>query len=385
MRLFGGTPKAKERSNLDEPSLTDIISQKSQGAAFMSHGSITLKDVDASSDEVAQGVVDWHTGGFTEVKTLQDAVRNHGRVDLMSKEGKSYAVKRMPTRWVRTTPADFLAQYPTASEKPWADIGLLRLLNNLEYPYVCQLHGVFRSKDETFVVYTFCTGGDLFSWCDRDSVPKPGKEREAVVLPIVSQVFSGIRWLHELGIAHRDVSLENILLTEDAAGESVRIIDFGMATLARTARKEVRGKVSYQAPEMHGEADFDTFLADEFAVGVVLFAMVAQDYPWTSTKPGACKLFEFISQFGFRRFLEKRKVRKGKGEFLAEVLTPEVIDVCEGLLRMAPKDRAYLGESCFKQDAQVPIPSNARNAGEQRRLNVMECKFFAGTPQALAP
>ena len=72
------------------------------------------------------------------------------------------------------------------------------------YPYVCELLGIFTDKEESYVVTSFCTGGDLFNWCDGH--PPPGREREKVMGPIVAQIFSAVRWLHEMGIAHRDIS-----------------------------------------------------------------------------------------------------------------------------------------------------------------------------------
>eukprot|EP00959_Pyramimonas_sp_CCMP1952_P281324 5880941-Pyramimonas_sp.AAC.1 len=57
-----------------------------------------------------------------------------------------------------------------------------------------------------------------------------------------------------------------------------------MATLEQSATAEIMGKQSYQAPEIHLPQPFDTFMTDAFSLGVVLFAMAAQDYPWSSTK-----------------------------------------------------------------------------------------------------
>merc|ERR1719491_52809 len=117
--------------------------------------------------------------------------------------------------------------------------------------------------------------------------------------PIVSQVFKATRWLHNLGIAHRDLSLENVLLTENSSSElQVKIIDFGMASMSRHTVRNVRGKPSYQAPEMHTYAQYDTFLADNFALGVVLYSMAVRNYPWEHTKPGKDRKFEFAKKSG---------------------------------------------------------------------------------------
>lgn len=297
-------------------------------------------------NEIASCVKSWDEGGYGMVGNLQDAIRNHGRVDLMTNNsGVQVAVKRMPNKWVKSTPREFREHYPTASEKPWNDLGVVRQLNKMAFPYVCELLEVFRDQENTYVATSLATKGDLFSWCDLD--PKPGPAREEVMKPIVTQISVAIKWLHELGIAHRDISLENILLTEVGSTMQVKIIDFGMVTLSQTCKREVRGKQSYQAPEMHLDTEYDSFLSDAFAVGVVMFAMAAQDYPWTSTKRNACQLFEYVSLFGFRKFLGKRRLRKGNGEHLIEVFSPELVDVLDGFLEIEVQDRLTLGETCF--------------------------------------
>ncbi|CAK9059829.1 unnamed protein product [Durusdinium trenchii] len=310
------------------------------------NGKVVSKEVLTQSIEhVAHTVEPWVPEDYVGQQLLQEAVRNHGRVDLMEKKnGEKLAVKRMPNRWVREGPTEFNEQYPTASERPWVDIGLVRYLNSIRYPYVCTLIGVFRDDETTYVASTLATQGDLFSWCDAD--PGPGGARENVMLPIVGQIFVAVRWLHDLGVAHRDLSLENILLTQESGSQHVKLIDFGMCTVNRNCKREVRGKQSYQAPEMHGSDTYDAFLADDFALGVVVFAMAVQDYPWTSTKKGTCQLFDYISTFGLLKFLRKRKLRKGT-EHLSEVMSAELIQMVDAMLQFDINSRLCLGEGCF--------------------------------------
>eukprot|EP00929_Paragymnodinium_shiwhaense_P071297 TRINITY_DN3625_c0_g1_i1.p1 TRINITY_DN3625_c0_g1~~TRINITY_DN3625_c0_g1_i1.p1 ORF type:complete len:421 (+),score=130.16 TRINITY_DN3625_c0_g1_i1:135-1397(+) len=331
---------------------------------------ISASEFDATLKEIGSKVTPWTgEGGFTFVKTMQEAVRNHGRVDLMTmSNGDKVAVKRMPTRWVRNGPREFKEQYPTASERPWYDFGFVYTLNKVGCPYVCNLVGIFRDDANTFVVASLASEGDLFGWCDND--PKPGKERETIMKPIVLQVFDAVRWIHMLGIAHRDISLENILLTEDGNGQMiVKLIDFGMGTLKRWCVKEVRGKQSYQCPEMHSDGEYDALLADAFAVGVSIFAMGVQDYPWISTKRNSCQLFEYVSAFGFTKLLERRKLRKGNGERLVEVLSPEFVKLVTGLVNFDPKERHAFGELCWSVD---------EAKGVKKRGSVWDAEWLPG-------
>jgi len=287
-------------------------------------------------------------GQLELVKTLQEAVRNHGRVDLIKeiKTGKFMAVKRMPTSWVRGSQDEFLKAHPNSSELPWFDVGLVNYLESRGFPYLCESKGMFKDESHTYVAANFASGGDLFAWCDRG--PTLGPEREAEMRPMVRQSLSATCWLHELGIGHRDLSLENILLTTDERGSNVvKLIDFGMATTKRRCVNENRGKQSYQAPEMHiGKMSYDCFYQDCFSLGVTIFGMAAADYPWYATRNGKCQLWDFYCQRGLQAFLERRKARKGNLK-LVEVFSPSLIDLLVGMVEILPEDRLTLGESVF--------------------------------------
>lgn len=185
-----------------------------------------------------------------------------------------------------------------------------------------------------------------------------------------------------MGIAHRDISLENVLLTDDHEGRGgingeaacprLKLIDFGMSTLSqRCSCREIRGKCMYQSPEMHRPRDvkgnllenpkdgeYDAYLGDTFALGVLIFAMAAKDYPWTSTKAAdKCNLFSYVDKYGFRRFLEKR-VAKAKannltGMHLVDAFSPSLADLIAGLLSLEPESRLTLGEACFEDRPNV--------------------------------
>merc|ERR1712151_14113 len=209
-----------------------------------------------------------------------------------------------------------------------------------------------------YVVSSYASEGELFSWLERD--PAPGPEREAMVRPIMMQLFSAVGWLHNLGVAHCDISLENILLTDEGAGPTVKLIDFGMATLNRRGTA-ASGKKSYMAPEMFQEGDFDVFATDAFALGVCVFGVCCREYPWNSTKPGMCKLFNYVKANGLQKFLERRKVYGAKNpqQRLAEALSKPLQTLLVGLLEMTPKKRLTLGE--MQTDGQQ-VPSVWNNS-----------------------
>jgi len=253
---------------------------------------------------VATQVRPWNSSGLEFVERLQDARQNHGTVNLMRSlnEGSFVAAKQMPNWWMAI-------DHSNSEERPWLDIGVIRYLESQGFPYICKCHGVFRDAHFTYVISSFAEHGDMFKWCSQG--PLPGPEREDALRPVVCQLLHAVQLLHNLGIAHRDLSLENILLTGGQDFPQIKIIDFSMATCSRQCCNEPCGKVSYKAPEtLVVNKHYDTFLTDSFALGVALFSLGAQDYPWLSTAKGVCRMFDYIMKHGFRAYLAAKKESK---------------------------------------------------------------------------
>jgi serine/threonine protein kinase len=293
----------------------------------------------------------WEPGRFEEVVKLQDAPRNQGEVLKMWDKVANMvvAVKRMPNNWIQSSHSEFIAAYPKEIEFPWQDIGCNKLLSAAGFPYGCNLLGVFRDDEHTEVVTTFATEGDLFSWCvgPLSQSVQPGPDREAFIRPLAFKLLHAVQQLHELSLVHRDISLENVLLSEADGGELLlQVIDFGMASHLRYFQECVRGKPAYQAPELHQHGVYDAFLSDAFSVGVTIYSLFVQDYPWLSTKPGACKCYAFARKHGFRGYVRKRKLRK-KQTVVADRMSAELVQMLEGLLEPDPSKRLTLGESAF--------------------------------------
>jgi serine/threonine protein kinase len=315
-----------------------------------------ISEIDLELAENSNEVRDWDPASFQMIKHLQKAYCNFGSVVMMrcladhqlqdkAGRGKFCAVKVMPNKWITSGPEEFKTKYPEVVEQPWKDIAMLKQLQARGCPYTCDLLGIFRDAKRTYVVTSLATKGDLLSWCDR--APRPGRSREAAMLPIVYQIADAVKCLHDVGVAHRDLSLENILLTEDGRESKVKLIDFGMASLQRHCIKQKCGKKSYQAPEMHQkETHYDTFLADIFALGVVIFGMAAGDYPWQSTKPEACKSFDYACQNGFEAFLKAKTMPDGRT--LATVFSPTFAEFVGSFLEIEPDARVTLGENCWE-------------------------------------
>lgn len=116
-----------------------------------------------------------------------------------------------------------------------------------------------------------------------------------VATNLVAQVLAGLHAAHELhddsgplGVVHRDVSPQNILVTYDGVA---KLLDFGVAkatqqSSANTEAGEVKGKFSYMAPEQIHAADVDR-RCDIFAAGIVLYLLSTRRHPFKRGNTGA--------------------------------------------------------------------------------------------------
>ncbi|KAJ2546091.1 serine/threonine protein kinase, partial [Coemansia sp. RSA 1933] len=101
------------------------------------------------------------------------------------------------------------------------------------------------------------------------------------------QICRGVQYLHKIGIAHRDLKLENCLVTERGV---VKIIDFGCATVYKTPFQKEPSKVvgfcgsdPYIAPEVvqsHRQVPYYAQVADIWSVGIIYMCMTLLKFPW---------------------------------------------------------------------------------------------------------
>lgn len=97
-------------------------------------------------------------------------------------------------------------------------------------------------------------------------------------LDLCIRLSKGVAALHRLGIAHRDIKPDNVILEADGG---LKLIDLGVARLPRVeefAEAEVPGTPGYKAPEMFAGNPGDA-LTDQYALGVTLYRIFTAEYP----------------------------------------------------------------------------------------------------------
>ena len=152
-----------------------------------------------------------------------------------------------------------------------------RIASLIQHPNVCSVYEMGQADGTQYLVMDWCDGAtlhDLLQKVPGHTLPLP------VAVKIAAQVAAGLHAAHELvdeegqalGVVPRDVSPQNVLLSSQGA---VLVTDFGVAKAAGQAHRptetgEVKGKLSYMAPEQVKSKDVDR-RADVFALGCLLY------------------------------------------------------------------------------------------------------------------
>jgi calcium-dependent protein kinase len=154
------------------------------------------------------------------------------------------------------------------------------ILKKLSHPNIVKIYEFYISNSHYYIITEFCKEGELFNY-----IKNKYSERQLAVL--FYQVFSGLWYLHENKILHRDIKLENIMISgkenDNSTGEELfwaKIIDFGTAKIFEKNKKEkdVVGSSYYIAPEVLKQNYNEK--CDTWSVGVILYMTLVGRAPF---------------------------------------------------------------------------------------------------------
>jgi serine/threonine-protein kinase len=143
-----------------------------------------------------------------------------------------------------------------------------------------------------YMVWEFIDGTNIQKWIGQN-----GAMPARLAVEISIQALSGLDHLHSMGLIHRDISPENIMLSQDHHGKLlVKVIDFGIAKqLAEgeggqglTQTGMFLGKLKYASPEQAGFLKENEHLdarSDLYSFGIVMYEMLAGRAPFQATNP----------------------------------------------------------------------------------------------------
>lgn len=195
-----------------------------------------------------------------------------GNVRLVQgKNGRIYAVKEFRQKAAYESVRDY-------SKKVTGEycIGL-----TLKHPNIIETVDIIYEIDKIYQVMEYCEY-DLFA------IVMSGKMTREEVYCDFKQLINGVKYMHQSGLAHRDLKLDNCVINEQGI---LKIIDFGSAVVYKYPQSDkihnaigVVGSDPYLAPEVITNINYDPRPVDVWSAAIVFCCMLMRKFPWKSPR-----------------------------------------------------------------------------------------------------
>ncbi|KAI1498771.1 hypothetical protein F5X99DRAFT_309534 [Biscogniauxia marginata] len=144
----------------------------------------------------------------------------------------------------------------------------------LQHPYICGLRDVVRTNYHWYMLFEYVNGGQML-----DYIISHGKLKEKQARKFSRQIASALDYCHRNSIVHRDLKIENILISKTG---DIKIIDFGLSNLfaPRGHLKTFCGSLYFAAPELLQARAYTGPEVDVWSFGIVLYVLVCGKVPF---------------------------------------------------------------------------------------------------------
>lgn len=228
--------------------------------------------------------------------------------------------------YIKTTPTSVTTSHPSPPYR---------------YQNICYFYEGCVNAKYYLSIMEFIDGAELFDYLDdRGVLP----EDETKV--IVKGIATAFNVFYELGIGHRDISCENVMIRND---RSPVVIDFGAALRSRirannshyawNPRQQI-GKRNYIAPEvLLGNASFKGHNIDVWALGIIMF-MCMVGFPPMNTASMVDPLFRRIASGNLRELLQSWRI----------VLNPSAVSLLQSILNAHDPDNRPIASQLLSNE-----------------------------------
>ncbi|KAL1961964.1 hypothetical protein VTN77DRAFT_745 [Rasamsonia byssochlamydoides] len=260
------------------------------------------------------------TGQWALGKTIGAGSMGKVKIAKNLETGEQVAVKIVPRQSIEehrsgrdAERADRSKEIRTAREAA--------IVSLLDHPYVCTLRDVVRTSYHWYMLFEYVNGGQML-----DYIISHGKLKEKQARKFARQIASALDYCHRNSIVHRDLKIENILISKTG---DIKIIDFGLSNLfsPRNHLRTFCGSLYFAAPELLQARQYTGPEVDVWSFGIVLYVLVCGKVPFDD---------QSMPQL-------HAKIKKGVVEY-PQGLTAECRHIISRMLVTDPKQRASLTE-----------------------------------------
>jgi calcium/calmodulin-dependent protein kinase I len=154
----------------------------------------------------------------------------------------------------------------------------INIMKKVNHPSVVQMKAVFDTKEKLYIVLELMEGGELY-----DRIVKRKRFNEADAAFVTRQIFEALAYLHDVGVVHRDLKLENLLLVSKNEDDlRIKLADFGLSKLyAGRVMQTACGTPFYVAPDVLLGGGYGPSV-DCWSAGVLLYVLLSGRLPFSA-------------------------------------------------------------------------------------------------------
>ncbi|KAI9792642.1 MAG: serine/threonine protein kinase [Piccolia ochrophora] len=215
---------------------------------------------------------------FAEDHGLQSKYGRFGKV-LGSGAGGSVRLMKRSSDGVTFAVKEFRAKHSYESEREYSKKVTAEFCigSTLHHGNIIETLDIIHERGKWYEIMEFAPF-DLFA------VVMTGKMSREEVTCTFLQIVAGVSYLHSMGLAHRDLKLDNVVVNERGI---MKLIDFGSAAVFQypfeTGIVQAQGIVGsdpYLAPEVYDNAKYDPQRVDVWSLAIIFCCMALRRFPW---------------------------------------------------------------------------------------------------------
>ena len=203
----------------------------------------------------------------------------------------------------------------------------IKLINSFPSNYFLKIFEYFQYPENVFHIITENYQSDL-SELIKQQITKKNFFSENIIISIFTQIFNGIKYLHDLNILHRNINPSNIVLISNKTVK-ISISNFFLRSLFNENERSItfvnNNYLEYMSPEMVMNIPY-SFKNDIWALGVLLFNMMSLKLPFN---------FKQLNEIQFTKKVDSNLLYNR----LPKYFSNDIKNLCVQLLKAFPADR----------------------------------------------